>query len=98
MKVLKSFLTTFAMASCATTTFARGGVLIDNLDQPLRDITILGTSEPDRLWAAQAFSSPRTFALSASTLVLGQTVAEAMVGFNGVQPFGLLEFVGLELG
>jgi hypothetical protein len=48
--------------------------LIDNLGEPTRDATVLGTVDPNRLWAAQSFSSPAAFNLVSIETLLGLAV------------------------
>jgi hypothetical protein len=50
---------------------ALGDVLVDNLDQPTRDATFLGTVSPDDLWAAQAFSGAVRYRLDSIEVLLG---------------------------
>jgi len=61
-------------------------IIIDNLSEPQRAVTILGTVGPDDIWAAQGFTVPARYALESITLILGQSpagndpVAELRVG------------------
>jgi hypothetical protein len=49
--------------------------LVDNLGEPTRDATVLGTTDPDHLWAAQSFSSPIAFTLVSIDTLLGHAIA-----------------------
>lgn len=60
--------------------------LIDNLSEPTRGTTILGTESPDAIWAAQGFSTPRRVQLDSIDILAGlaldpvDAVAELRVG------------------
>ncbi|MCC6675857.1 MAG: hypothetical protein IT436_01815 [Phycisphaerales bacterium] len=86
------------VAVCALVMFAGGAgpalaePLVDNLDQPIRDVTILGTVEPDVLWAAQSFYTPARASLNTVTAMVGwaadgtDAVAELRMGDDPTGP------------
>ena len=53
------------------TAAAQADVLIDNVAEPIRGITILGTAKPDILWAAQSFSTPSPVRLDTIDVLVG---------------------------
>jgi len=64
------------VAGCASVISAAAAQpLIDNLAETTRDATVLGTIDPDRLWAAQSFSSPTNFTLVSIDTLLGLAAA-----------------------
>ncbi|MDX2118280.1 MAG: choice-of-anchor R domain-containing protein [Planctomycetota bacterium] len=50
-------------------------IIIDNLTEPQRGVSILGTVAPDDIWAAQGFTVPSSYALESITLILGESAA-----------------------
>ncbi len=51
---------------------ARADILVDNINQPTRGTTILGTVPPDNLWAAQSFSGPMAVRLTSIDVLVGE--------------------------
>jgi hypothetical protein len=67
--------------------------LLDNLDQPIRGVTILGSTDPDRLWAAQSFGTPTRVILDSIEILLGEATFDADAVFelhSGIDPTGPL--------
>jgi hypothetical protein len=63
-----------ASAGCFVGTAARADILVDNLSEPTRDVTALGTVFPDDIWAAQEFLCVRPCTLDSVELYLGNAV------------------------
>lgn len=80
----------------AVVTFAAhaavGDILVDNLGEPTRAATVLGSAFPDDLWAAQAFSGPGCFVLDSIDVLVGDAAgspdaaAELRVGADPSGP------------
>jgi hypothetical protein len=54
---------------------AAADVVVTNLDQPIRGVTLLATTPPDNVWAAQAFKVPDNYTLDSIDLILGNADA-----------------------
>lgn len=67
-------------------------VVVDNLAEPTRAATVLGTADPDRLWAAQSFSSPSRFTLSSIEVLAGNAMGkpDAVAELRRDDPAGAL--------
>jgi hypothetical protein len=50
--------------------------LIDNLGETTKAVTILGTEDPDMIWAAQSFTTPTRVTLDSIETLLGTAVGE----------------------
>ncbi len=72
---------------------ARADVLLNNLDQPARGTTILGTEDPDMIWAAQSFRTPGRASLNIIKILAGNAVNSPDVVialYAGTDPSGTL--------
>jgi len=49
-------------------------VIIDNLSEPTRGVTVLGTTPPDNVWVAQGFTVPNPVTLDSVTMLIGIAV------------------------
>jgi len=60
-----------AVGAASLVASSRADTLVDNLNEPTRAVTILGTVPPDNIWAAQAFSGPTTVRLDSIDVLVG---------------------------
>ncbi len=65
-----------AAAAWAASSAARADTVVDNLGEPVRARTVLGTTAPDVLWAAQAFVSPGHYRLDFVQVLVGDATAD----------------------
>src|SRR6185295_16526083 len=86
-------LTSLIVGTALFSGVAAADPLLDNLDQPIRGVTILGTTDPDRIWAAQSFGTQTRVILDSIEVLLGEATPDAdavMELHSGADPTGPL--------